>query len=568
MKLIQPVLSEGETVILPDRFACPICGKNPTCKGFNNHLNSCLKKHSLTREEYEKLHPATLYSPAHQFAAKWFRLVDFDIYRFGLMRYAGQKWCHINASSPKPWYYSSFGRKPETCPLLRFQDGKVDLRRSFWHFQKHLKGELTLGIWPAMDNRFTMIDLDEDHVAYRDDLIDRLVDLHLFFYMVFSGKKGYQFWIFWERQLAHDELLQLQAFLCEDIPHDDQVWPYKKSLIKLPLSLHRETNHLACFVDENGEPFNLDEQLDYFLSVKGNRVPRFRERPIPPALHNGNSQKIHSNKDSASTDGGRGERVASRDPKTLGHCLEEGIKLEEGRHVTLFLLVLHLKENKHASVEEALEQIEAWSSRVHSKHGLKERLRDARSTVKRVYEKDMVFSGVCMSTLTDDERAVIEEVCCVCYSVFGPVGSGTRKEDRTKRRNSAQKVALTMAAIAKEHGETFSVGHRRLAELTGLSRETVGQVLKVLVEDPVHEVPADPEDYDPVFLTWDTRPQRQGGMFICEHRGSFPSYRKSVYRLRDEVREKLGWSSEPSGEVATGEEVEGAEAKLYACAGA
>lgn len=122
------------------------------------------------------------------------------------------------------------------------------------------------------------------------------------------------------------------------------------------------------------------------------------------------------------------------------------------------------------------------------------------------------------------------------------VGSGARKEDGTKRKNSAQKVALAMAAIAKGHGGAFSVGHRRLAELTGLSRETVGQALRILVEDPVRELPPDPEDYDPVFWNFDKRPRRHGGMFMCERRGSFPTYRKSVYQLEDEVVEKLGWS--------------------------
>ena len=232
MGTIKPILPTGVTATMPERFACPVCGKEPTCKGFSNHLNRCLEKHEMSRDQYEKVHQDTLYSPAHQFAVKWFKLAEFSIYDFGLMDYAGQTWCHINAADPRPWYYSPW-RKPETCPLLRFEDGKANLKKSFWHFKKHLAGDFTLGIWPAMTNRFTMIDLDNEDVAYRDDLVDRLVDLQLFFYLVFSGKKGYQFWIFWDEDLPHEKLLQLQAFLCEDIEHDTNVWPYKRSLIKL-----------------------------------------------------------------------------------------------------------------------------------------------------------------------------------------------------------------------------------------------------------------------------------------------------------------------------------------------
>ena len=80
-----------------------------------------------------------------------------------------------------------------------------------------------------------------------------------------------------------------------------------------------------------------------------------------------------------------------------------------------------------------------------------------------------------------------------------------------------------------------------LAELSGLSRTTIGRSLAILVEDPVADVPLDPEDYDPVIWNYDKRPRRQGGMFTCERRGSFAAYRKSLYRLNSGVAEKLGW---------------------------
>ena len=57
-------------------------------------------------------------------------------------------------------------------------------------------------------------------------------------------------------------------------------------------------------------------------------------------------------------------------------------------------------------------------------------------------------------------------------------------------------------------------------------------------------MPSDPEDYDPVIWSYDKRLRRYGVLFVCERRGSFPSYRKSVFRLKDEVLEKLGWNQD------------------------
>ena len=65
MGTISSILPTGATATLPEHFVCPVCGKEPTCKGFANHLNRCLEKHGMTRDEYERLHPETLYSPAH-----------------------------------------------------------------------------------------------------------------------------------------------------------------------------------------------------------------------------------------------------------------------------------------------------------------------------------------------------------------------------------------------------------------------------------------------------------------------------------------------------------------------
>ena len=111
------------------------------------------------------------------------------------------------------------------------------------------------------------------------------------------------------------------------------------------------------------------------------------------------------------------------------------------------------------------------------------------------------------------------------------------------------------------------MGERKLAQLAAMSRWTIKRALSVLVEDPAMEMPQDPQDYDAVIWNYDKRPRRHGGLFVCERRGSFPSYRQSVYRLKDEVVELLGCSIERTGEESAGEKVKETEAKVHVCVG-
>jgi hypothetical protein len=537
MAILKSILPIGATVELPDRLDCPVCDDLFKPRGFVNHLNRCLRAHEMTFEEYEEKHQNHLYSPAHRFAIKCFQISDFSITEFGLMKYAGLDWCHISANKPKPWYQQQFGRKPETLPLLKIKNGKTDLRHSFYHFKKHLQGELTLGIWPKMDNRFCVIDLDDEQVQYKDDLVDRLVDLQLSFQIVFSGKKGYHFWIAWNRTVPHDELVALHDFLCDGIPHDHQVWPYKKSLIKVPLGLHRGTKHLACLVDANGEPFALDQQFDAFLNMKDNHIP-----PAFYRWHNQTNVPVH--RISAKSDSVQKSKDRTREMVTaeaLDRCLTQNFKLDDGRHRTLFFLAVHLKDNRKLSQDETQEQLDGWSLAVPSNHPPHERLRDAHSTVKRVFERDMSFHGVALAPLSEHEQSLLKERCCVCViSVLGSVGSDVRKEDRTRRLKSAQKVAIAMASIAKASGGPIRVGHRKLAQLAGVSKGAVDRAMPLLVEDLV-VVSDDPDKYDQILANVDKRTRRRGGLFVCLERGSFPSYRKSLYRLEKSLCERLCW---------------------------
>ena len=274
MNLQSSQLPQGQTVVLPSHLSCPLCHGEYKVRGFYSHLKNCGPKHGMnSRTDYETAHPMTLYSPAHQFAAKWFSLAKFSITQFGLMDYAGQRWCHIDAGKPKSWYRSRWSRKPETGPLVRYRDGRPLLKESFYQFKKHLQGKLTLGIWPDMDNSFTIIDLDDEQVHHLPELVHRLKQMDLHHYVEFSGKKGYHIWIFWNEILSNRELISFNDALCEGITQDRNVWPFKQSLVKLPLGLHRETSRLACFVNEKNVPVPPTTQFTYFLSIRNNTNP-------------------------------------------------------------------------------------------------------------------------------------------------------------------------------------------------------------------------------------------------------------------------------------------------------
>ncbi len=540
----------GTTVPLPQNFRCPLCSRVFSLRGFASHIGKCCTKHEMSLSDYERLHSTYLYSPVHQFAAKWFSLARFSITEFGLMDYGNCYWYHLDADKSRPLYRGSWGRKPETLPLLLFDDGKPRLRRGFYHFREHLEGSLTLGIWPDLDNRFTVIDLDGDQVSLWEELRDRLIDLHLHFCIEYSGRKGLHLWIFWNQDLSNTELIELHEFLCNGIPSDHNCWPFKRSLIKLPLGLHRKTNQLACFLDYEGQPIPLEDQFKYFLAITTNAIPREfenRTEELPEEgsnphiiLNPAEEESLPNNEPAAIPD--IPPKLAEEENSTAyEECLRLGRKLSCGRHLTLFHLAIHLKENRKLDGNQSLSILEEWSSQVPSKHPPKERLRDARSTVERVFEKGVTGTSLVRSDLTEEEVLVIQRVCETLISVCVAVGSSTRREDLSKRLKTTLKVALTMVSLAKTQRGTLEISYRTLAKLAGVSMNTLQRSLRVLVEDGA-PLPPDDADIDPVLWYTDRRPKRSGGLFRCPRRGTYANRSNSVYHLKDTIRQALGWA--------------------------
>ena len=400
------------SVPIPETTRCPLCSRNLKRKGFQGHLRTCLVKHGMTTDEYEQAHPMDLYGPVHRFAARWFALAKFSWLRFGLMDYGGLKWCHVQANKPPDWYYqeSPHGkhRKPETKPLLAQEDGKLCLRRSFWHFGKHLSGDLTLGIWPDLDNSFTMIDLDGDQVHGLNDLCDRLIDLRLHHAVEFSGKKGYHVWLFWDRVLPNDQLIQIHEYLAQGVPCDHEVWPFKKGLIKLPLGLHRDTETLACFLDDTFQPFPLDEQLDYFLGIKTNKPPE-----IPGCSRKScATKKVHDGTQAVKTQPvkGKGHSGGKEWAVTADQCHymldTPSISSNHSREILLGPLAAFLKDVDGLAREACVQRLNRWSRAVSSRSA-KELEYDVERQVDWIYRKGVRLSSGKLVELTVEQKKVI-----------------------------------------------------------------------------------------------------------------------------------------------------------------
>ena len=153
----------------------------------------------------------------------------------------------------------------------------------------------------------------------------------------------------------------------------------------------------------------------------------------------------------------------------------------------------------------------------------------------------MSGSGLVQTELTEREIQVVERLCENSISVCVAVGSGARKEDVSKRLKTTKKVALTMTSLAKTHNGWLEIGYRDLCKQAGVSIHALQRSLDVLVEDHRPPPPAD-GDFDPVLWNMDGRRKREGRMFLCLRRGTYPSRRESVYRLKDSVLDELGWN--------------------------
>ena len=168
---------------------------------------------------------------------------------------------------------------------------------------QHLKGEVTLGAyqlredgsagWLCLD-----VDADEDTELAREHarlmtrlLLGRLHKMGLSPVCEYTGGRGYHIWVFIDGGAPAAFLRRLGDWLVSSVAEDEgayagihvEVFPKQTALcpgefgnlVKLPLGIHKKTEHRSIFVRDDLHPVSasLDEQLRYLESV----------RPIPAA---------------------------------------------------------------------------------------------------------------------------------------------------------------------------------------------------------------------------------------------------------------------------------------------
>jgi hypothetical protein len=491
--MLAPFMYPERTVVpLPGQFRCPVCHADVATKAFTRHLTRCLDAHHISVAEYERRYPRALYGPVHQFAMTWMRLARFSRHQFGLMDYAGCDWCHVDAHQQKPSYYCTIGigdkertfRRPETLPLVLYREARTDWRSSFHHFAQHLRGKLTLGIWPDLDNSFLMLDVDQFDGPVLPALLERLLDLRLHFYVNFSGKKGYHVWIFFNEVVENARLVALHKYLCDGLEVDRRVWPFMPKLIKLPLGLHRQTERLAAFVDYTRRAIPLVDQFACCLGMKQNTFPEIELADYLPQGHDpipmpSGPKRIASQKPNGNESSSPEWQVSDAECEEM---LAGGSRPEHlSRYFLLFRLAAYLKNIRDLDRASCKSILIGWSRQVSSTadHIL---CYDVRRQVDSVFDKK-VSGGGSTGELSDAQKAIL---AAHIDEILQGRGTHSRPLDRRQHAQayaSMLKIAEYLARLIIWHDGECHVAFTTIAARTGLTGHRIDKWLPLLCGD-------------------------------------------------------------------------------------
>ncbi len=178
-------------------------------------------------------------------------------------------------------------------PVRQTLDDKVILR--------HLRGEITIGIYPGMERtRWLAVDIDSKDPSRVRAVVEAMQQYGIEPAVLDSGKKGFHVICFFSQPIANWKARQIgSAVSCgnEAFPKQDRVEDGKKlgNLIKLGLGVHQETGRRCLFVNKDLVPY--PDQVAFLQSVKRHdgealseqlpedkRRPHERTRNTSPAL--------------------------------------------------------------------------------------------------------------------------------------------------------------------------------------------------------------------------------------------------------------------------------------------
>ena len=512
----------GTILSLPQIMSCPLCSGTFRVRGFTRHLNKCLVEHDMGADEYEDTYPGVLYGPISQFVSKLRTFIGFEANRFGLMRPSENKrngkarYAWIDSDTKQEWYYSEWKgrivRRPDTCPLFRNGNGRLLWRELGKQFKDHFDGTQTLALEPRLDNSCTFIDLDSHRMEEFQALVERLLDFHLHFYIVFSGSKGYHFWIFWDRILPNAQLVSIQDHLCHDIAVDRSVYPFQRGLVKLPLGVHQGTITFCGFVDYTGQAIPLDQQFDYFLNMRQNKVPMDL---LTSAVDSGRIPE---------TSGVTAHHVQMPDRKVdcvspewqmrAAQCqviLDEGTIPEElSREKLLFRLAVHAKDELGLSRTACIDRLITWSSQIPTGRSPRELNYDVERQVRVAYERDVHYSSGCLPELSDRQRNVISQYAAVALNmrVLRCLNGTLDRRQRVEAISTITCIAEYLTRLLIRHNGECYVSFTSIARSCNISVKTMHKWLPQMCRErwfrPKNEYRAPTENH--AFY--------QGNMFV------------------------------------------------------
>ena len=174
-------------------------------------------------------------------------------------------------------------KKCKDCKLVNYQKYDKDI------ILKHLKGEISLGLYPIKDNeRVKLIALDFDEKDYKKEVL-KVKEIASYYGIdgaieISKSGNGAHFWIFFDEWVLAKGARKIAHFLLNEafekgyidnldsfdrlVPNQDKTQDSNKfgSLIALPLSGKMASQNTTIFVDEYFEKYQ--NQFGYLASVK------------------------------------------------------------------------------------------------------------------------------------------------------------------------------------------------------------------------------------------------------------------------------------------------------------
>ena len=161
-----------------------------------------------------------------------------------------------------------FVQRVDLYPIQLDRGGYTVVRRPLTGetIRKHLKAEITLGLYTSADSttRWLCLDVDTTDERVMRSLWRRLDRAHIPHLTEFSGRKGYHLWVFFPSPVPN----HMARALGRALTREHEVFPKQGriaadglgSLVKAPLGLHRVTGARCLFVDRDMNILSDQEQ--------------------------------------------------------------------------------------------------------------------------------------------------------------------------------------------------------------------------------------------------------------------------------------------------------------------